>query len=65
MPINFKNDSDQTKFLMNELIDQKMELPSFYYITKIGADAVEYENQNIIDHKMGNIKLDSYLINTQ
>ena len=63
MPSNFKNDTDQTKFLMNELIDHKMELPSFYYITKIGADVVQYEQQDIIDHKMGNIKLDSYIVN--
>ena len=43
MPINFKNESEQTKFLMNKLIDKKMELPSFYYITKIGADTIQYE----------------------
>ena len=56
--------NEQSKYFMYILLNNGFEALSMQYISKIGATAIKFKHHDIIKHKMGALKLESYLINS-
>ena len=53
------------KFMIYTLLKNKFNALSGEYISKIGAEIVNYYKKKFIKHKMGAVKLESYLLRKQ
>ena len=60
MPKMSKN--DMYKFMMYTLLDNNFTILSAQVIDKIGCKIITYDDQNFMDHRMGKLKLQSYLL---
>ena len=56
---------DMYKFMLYTLLKNNFTVLSGEYITKIGAKIVYYRKKRVIKHRMGGIKLESYLLRPQ
>ena len=56
------SNNDMYKFMMYILLNNNFSILSIEVINKIGCKIITYDNQQFMDHRMGKLKLQSYLL---
>ena len=64
MPVGLSQD-DKYKFVLYTLLNSNISLLSGESIYELGFDIIKLEKRNIIHHKMGRLKLETYLLKHQ